>query len=420
MTIDMPNDNAMAGVRLRVSVRDDEVVLNDFHETDPEVLNLARQADDPEAAMHNACQVGARAIKLAQVSQDTHVVETAFHEMEAHFDEKLQNTLGQVSQAADALFGEDDGAVPHALKDFQHELDDLLGGAFDPESKKSIIGKFDQLIHDLGTTERNAMRDLLDPGNESSPLRRLDRDLTKAVRDEADRTRKLVSELSARIAVSEAEADLYDKTAIKGRTFEELLHAHVCRLVVPFGDSAEQTGDETGCAGTKKGDEVVTINRDDTNGAYLRYTLEAKDRKVGLKAIHAELDDSMHNREAGAGIAVFSSQASAPSAVPFSCRSNKAIVVLDKHDPNPYALQLATMWARWVVRRETADDERDVDITAIGGLIDEAAKALARHATIKGCHSTAAKKIAEAGTQVDLLVSELRDVLDRLRAEVAG
>ena len=297
----------------------------------------------------------------------------------------------------------------------------MLGGAFDPESKKSIIGKFDQLIQDLGTAERTAMRDLLDPGNESSPLRRLDRDLTKAVRDEADRTRKLVSELSAKIVVSAAEADVYDKTAIKGRSFED---TPPCACLPPrrsrSGIRRSRRATRPGAPGTRRATRSSPSTETTPMARDLRYTLEAKDRKLGLKAILAELDDSMHNRDAGAGVAVFSSQATAPSAVPFSYTGDKAIVVLDKHDPDPHALQLATMWARWVVRRKTADDERDIDTTAIGELVDEAAKALARHTTIKRCHSTAAKKIAEAGTQVDHLVSELCDILDRLRAEVTG
>ncbi len=43
MTVGTSNDDARAVGVLRVSVLDDEVVLNDFHETDSEVVSLARQ-----------------------------------------------------------------------------------------------------------------------------------------------------------------------------------------------------------------------------------------------------------------------------------------------------------------------------------------------------------------------------------------
>src|SRR5438874_2098927 len=86
--------------KTRVAVHDNEVVLTDFHETDPEVVALACQAEDPEAAMHNAFEVGARAIKLAEVSQDTHIVESAFGELRAQFDEKLEETIRELGEAS--------------------------------------------------------------------------------------------------------------------------------------------------------------------------------------------------------------------------------------------------------------------------------------------------------------------------------
>ena len=251
MTVGTSNDDARAVGVLRVSVLDDEVVLNDFHETDSEVVSLARQAGDADAVVHTALQVGARTIKLTQVSQDTQVVETAFGKLERRFQDQLHDALTQISETTAELFGEKDGTVPREFAHFRQELDDSLAGAFDPASKKSIIGKFDELIRDLGNEERNAIRDLLDPGNERSPLLRLQRDLSQAVRDEADSTQELVRELSEKIAVSQKEHSDLKRMAEKGRFFEDTVHSYVCQLVDPFGDTAERTGDETGCMGSR-------------------------------------------------------------------------------------------------------------------------------------------------------------------------
>lgn len=68
-----------------------------------------------------------------------------------------------------------------------------------------------------------------------------------------------------------------------------------------------------------------------------------------------------------------------------------------------------------MLRRKLADDERELDVDAVAELVDEASRALSQHATIKGCHTVARKKIDEAGRHVDDLVGEIEDVLERLR-----
>jgi hypothetical protein len=182
----------------------------------------------------------------------------------------------------------------------------------------------------------------------------------------------------------------------------------------------EQTGDTVGTAANRKGDEVVTINEEDTRGAEAAYVLEAKTGSKGMKAILAELDAAMENRDAEAAIAVFSCAENAPTSVPFFANGDKAIVVFDPDELDTTALRLATMWARWVVPRKLADDERELDVDAVAELVDEASRALSQHATIKCCHTVARKKIDEAGRHVDDLVGEIEDVLERLRAEIDG
>lgn len=260
----------------RVSIRDDEIVLNDFHESDPDVVALARQAENPEVAVHHAFEVGARAIKLAQLSLDAQIVETAFNDLRAGFDGKLDDTLKEIGDATAALFDEDDGAVMQVLDEFRSEFEEFLGDAFDPDSKRSIVGKFDALVRGLRKEDRESLREVLDPGNERSPLHRLQRDLTKTFRDEAKDLRALMSELSEKVAIRGAEDDLLDKTSIKGHSFEDVVHDVVSGLVAPYGDLAEQTGDIVGTAANRKGDEVVTVNEEDTRGAEAAYVLEPK------------------------------------------------------------------------------------------------------------------------------------------------
>src|SRR5262245_55566388 len=209
-----------ASTRVRVSIRDNEIVLNDFHEADPDVLAMARNAAEPDAAVHNALQVGARAVRLTQASIDVGLVETAFDTMSRGFDEKLDSATTGIVDATEALIDGDDGALPMALTSFREELDAQLSKAFDQDSKSSIIGKFDVLVRQLRNDEREAVRKLLDPGSDGSLIRRLQRDLTQAVRDESEAVKKVVQSLAEKVAADEAAAEVFDKTAIKGMSFE--------------------------------------------------------------------------------------------------------------------------------------------------------------------------------------------------------
>ena len=146
--------------------------------------------------------------------------------------------------------------------------------------------------------------------------------------------------------------------------------------------------------------------------------LEIKDRKVGMSAILAELDNAQANRSSLASVAVFSRDRNCPAAGPFTYHGTRALAVLDKETPDPGALQLACLWARWTARRQLADEREGVDAERIDALIAEASRALDRLVTIRRCHTTARNKIQEAGGHVDDLGSDLEGIFARIRAEI--
>ena len=119
-------------------------------------------------------------------------------------------------------------------------------------------------------------------------------------------------------------------------------------------------------------------------------------------------------------IAVFTTQEQAPTSVPFHYAGNKAIVVLDKEGADDSALRLGYMWARWVVRRDLcAEPSDELDVARIGGLIDDAARAIDRCTTIRKYHTQARKGIEHAGLELDALVDEVRESLDAIGEELA-
>jgi len=404
---------------IRAVIDGDALVLQHFRETDPEVLLLAHAATDVGGSVHRMLQVGARAINGAQATVDVEIVDRSFADLTDRFDGTLKDTREEIAETLDQALDSEQGEVRKTLDAFRSEFDKKLGDTFDPDSKKSVLGLVNAMLDDTHRMHVESLRRILDPSDDDGPLGRYRADILKAVRAESEHVRKVVTSLSEKVAVRAAEKDLMEKTAIKGASFEDIVHDYTSAIAATHGDLAGQTGRTAGALGSLKGDEVVTLNPDDTNGRPGQYTLEIKDRKLGQAAILAELDDALANREAQAAVAVFSRQEHSPAAVPFVYNGNRAIVVLDKDNPDPAALTLAAMWARWTVRRALCDAPTDeINTELIEQTIDEAARALDRVTTIRRCHSIAIKKIGEATEQANSLHDEIDDALDRVRNEL--
>jgi hypothetical protein len=408
-----------------VELRDGSLVVHDLVETDPEVLRVVREAvnldGDPADATRQCLRVGARAVLAAHVSVETHIVEKRFDAMTDRFDEQVEAAVTRISDVTESLLNEQDGALPQALQAHRSELDQLLGDTFDPDSKRSVISLFEEVLVDAHKQQVYAMQQLVATDGEDSPLGQLRRQVVRDLCERLGEVRKDVAELSEKIAVTEAVAPVLELTTGKGFKFEDVVDACVSRIAAQHGDVAERVGTETGLAGSQKGDEVVTLNPDDSNGYEARFALEAKSRKLSMRTTLKELDDALENRDALAAIAVFTTQEQAPTSVPFHYAANKAIVVLDKEGGDDSALRLAYMWARWVVRRElcgTSGDE--LDLERVGVLIDDAARAIDRCTQIRKYHTQARNGIDKAGAELDALADEVRGSLDAIAEELAA
>jgi hypothetical protein len=274
-----------------------------------------------------------------------------------------------------------------------------------------VLAAFDRIFTEAGQRQLDAMRRIIDPDDAHSPLGRHRAEIIKRVKESEETLTRALNDISERIAVKTAQAELLEKTTGKGFSYEELVHSTISRVAAAHADVAERVGHQTGATGSRAGDEVVTLCLDDTRGATARYVLELKDRKLGKNATFEELERAMANRESGVGIAVFSREEHSPVAGPFQFWGNYAIVVLDKDVVDDGALRLACLWARMTVRRQLADPTSDVDFDRITALIDEGRRSLDRLATVRRYHSSARKSIEQASGQVGDMASELEAVL---------
>jgi hypothetical protein len=361
----------------------DTLVLTNFRERDTQVVALVNDAENAEAVVHDCLSVGARALSAAHATTEVAVVEKAFDEMTNTFTQGLEQFTGELDAKTKELLDGEDGALPRSLEEFKDEIEQLLDGTFDPTSKVSALAKLEEVMRKQAIEQVKAIRVLIDPDNNESPLARYHRQVIKSVEKETARVQKAVEELKTQLAVGEAKAEMFELTTKKGFTFEDALEAALITVCGPHGDIAERVGGTPGARG-KKGDFKVALNPDDTAGQDVCYALEAKNATYKLRDILKELDRGIANRGALAGIAVFAKPEQCPGDSPLQTYGNRALVVYDPDVENDLALRLACAWARWIARRQVAGDGETIDLDRIGGLIDRARQALRTQTTGRG------------------------------------
>jgi hypothetical protein len=396
----------------RVLVADGVVYVRELDESDDEVVRIVAESDDPVVAVSQCLRVGARALRAAHVSVDVDVIERSFSELDARFEARVSAAVDEIARTSAGLLDEEGGALTGTLASFHTELEQLLGDTFDADSKSSVLATIEQLV--LGT-----MKGLITPEIADSPIGRLKAELVETVQREVGDIAEEVRRVTDHLGILDATDDVYEQTTAKGFDYEDLVDECLATLASGYGDLAEVTAKQSGSNASHVGDEVVTLNRDDTHGTEARFVLEMKNRALNMRKTMAELDEALCNRDAMAAIAVFRSQEQAPTAVPFAHFDDKAIVVLDPDDEDDSALRLAYMWARWTVRKGLAvSEEAEIDLERVRCLLDDASRALERHTSIKRFHTQAKKSIDQAADQVRDLVTEVHDSLDALDTEL--
>lgn len=400
-------------------IENDHLVLDDFREADAHVVALAKETENIDMLVHDLLAVGGRAMRAAQTTTDVAIVEKAFDDMTSTFARGLDEFGEDLEKKTTELLDEKTGALPRSLQEFKTGLEGLLGDTFDPDSKQSVIAVFEQVMRKSGLDQVKAVRSLIDPDNEESPLGRYRSEIVKSVEKETAKLQKAVEELKTQLAVEEVRAEMFELTTKKGFTFEDELETALVGICQPHGDIAERVGGTTGTRG-KKGDFRVVINPEDCAGQDVCFTLEAKNQQLGVRDILKELDRCITNRGALAGIAVFAKASQCPGDSPFQTYGNRALVVYDPTDGNDLALRLAVSWARWVVRRHLAADGDSVDLDRIGALIEAARQALRTRSTIDRALTTSANKIAEAKGHLGSLVADIEAALAGIEGEIAA
>ena len=399
-----------------VVVRDDMVILENFVERNPDVVELISRADDQAAATHRLLGVGAQAAKLVETDTSTQIMEGRIDELVGHVDSQF----GEFVEIVGSLVEAETGLLPAAFAEYRKELEDMFGEAVDPDKKSSMVSALDEWFTDAVSKAVRNMTEVMSLDDEDSELSKLREELkgtitsqTTKLGDEIQGVRDLVAG-AAGIAAERA------KGTAKGVDYEDHVYEKLSNLAVPHCDLVENVSKDQGSAGTRMGDLVMTLSAKDTLGQVGKSAFEAKDANLGYPETFRQIDGAMENRDAQVGVAVFATQDMAPGVVPFEIHGTKAIVVWNPEE-DVGSLWLAYMWARMTVRQELAvNSAATFDLARATSLIEEAQLALADATTIKTGHTQAEKAIDRARAATDRLVGKVREALENLSGELTS
>jgi hypothetical protein len=396
-------------------VDENELVVEHLRITDQDVVAFVSSSDEPELALMRCVEMGARVLRLASVTVDTQVVEHRFDQMTQSLDRSVNELAQRIDESARALLDDESGELTAALRAWMTDVTETLGETFDENSKKSAIAKLEKVLESARAEQVAAVRRLLDPESDDSPLNRWRTEIVDEVRDRGEALERLVNDLSFRLGLDQGEAATLGRTAVKGFDFEDVVYDTIESIATPLQDVPAQVGNDVGSAAGKVGDIVVDVDPSFAKGE-ARFVIECKDRSLALKKALDELDLAIANRDAAAGVMVFSSQGVAPGTEPFRWFDRRAIVVLDKDELDPHALRLAYLWARWIATRDASAVCEGVDVDRMLAVIESAGRSLKTASAVRGSHTQAKKAIDQAGRQLDSLLADVQSALDELES----
>ncbi|MGD0121857.1 MAG: hypothetical protein ABSC46_04765 [Candidatus Limnocylindrales bacterium] len=359
--VPLPSASArQAGVRLD----GDRLVVDHLVLEDSSLVAFVadRPADERAQLVERALRIGLTAIQSVGVTVNVDAVR-------AEFQGLLRQTEAANERAATALdtvlrqnFADGDGRLPRTLEKFLGDKGQLRGfvdDLFDEAKRDSAIGRMKILLGSYFDGDASRLAQLLDPTRLGSPLHQFRVEITAGFE-------KLNERLSAIEAASAARAGERAKSAAKGGDFEGLIEGLLGELARGSGDLVERIGTETGAIiGSKKGDFVLTLNAEATNGAELRIVVECKDRYVSGRAMRDELREAKTNRDAAVALVVFT-PAHAPAGIaPFDVRAGDVYCVVDPAAPDAATLEAAVRLTRLLALQSVRSHDVEVDAAAV-------------------------------------------------------
>ena len=407
-----------------VHTRHGRLYIDGLAVDDETVVRLAqereRAGEDAARLVREALEIGARVLDRETVGANADFVKTEFERaareldgqfverarlvaerLDARLDEALRPESGHLAQALARHFSDDSAvAVQHRVKAV---LDEVM-----IRSREDLLRQFSSADATNPLADFKAMTQRM--------MEAAGRAQTEQLREMGERMRVLHEELQrlhAERDTLEQVAAVAEKSAAKGRPYEEAVFEAIDAIATAQGDDCDAVGDLRG-EGGRKGDVVVAI--DACGGPPRgRIVFEAKNSRMTKNGALAELDAALATRTADYAVLVVPSDDKLPARTrPLrEFNGDKLFVAYDPDDGSRLALEVAygLARARVLMARGVADD---LDADALRAEIERALAATEDVRRIKSQLTNATTGIEEARRILDAMAATVRGHLDQL------
>jgi len=361
-----------------IKLRGDSVVIREFEIVSKDLVDHLASHDDIDFAFRELVEVALKVKALATSTvagqEIKNKVESLIEQLNSTYKAMVQDLKTEASKLTDA----EDGAVTKAIQEF---ADGTLERMLKPEDVE-------------GTP---------------SPINRLKRAIIDEVSDYADNVEGSLDAIKIKLGIGVEKR----KVSFDGTDFENNVALIVQNFGRLYGDEVEPTGSKSEVGLSKKGDVLVTLNKEDTmrqscsviweakTDAKFKGSAKTKSRRVSLDLVRQELDDALANRNAQSGVFVIDSDeldmnAQAPW---IELDGNKLIVVVDRLDISEETIQLAYLWSRWKAKSSIGNFEIKIDTEGIQRSI-ETIRVQIKNLSMILSHQTQAKNSIDKAADV--------------------